>query len=82
MQCLPIIATCDQCAACCMTQCSPPGYLLLLCQPQKSHEWPDQEDVQRVEYLPHEARLAIDRYRRDLVRRQRDRILKRTLDSA
>lgn len=63
------IDNCDDCGACCMAQCSPPGYLLLLCQPQRAHEWPDQEDVERVKHLPHAARLAIDRYRKALAQK-------------
>jgi Fe-S-cluster containining protein len=61
--------TCDNCGACCIAQCSPPGYLLLICQPQRSDEWPDKEDVERVKRLPHGALLVINRYRREAARK-------------
>lgn len=53
---------CYNCGACCMEQCSPPGYLLLLQQPDKAYQWPDRDDLDRVGNLPAQALRAISDY--------------------
>lgn len=55
-----------------MAQCSPPGYVLLLCRPESMSEWPEPEDVERFKALPHDARLSLERYVRDMKNRRGD----------
>ena len=50
---LPIIDTCDDCGACCLTQKSPPGYAMLLADPTLQDDpGPFAEDVVRLRSLP------------------------------
>ena len=57
---LPILESCDGCGACCLEQSSPPGYLLLICNPDYSEFEP--ENAARLAALPAKARAEIDRY--------------------
>lgn len=59
---LPIL-DCNDCGACCATQCSPPGYVLLLTVSEKDQdEWPHPEDVARIRSLPAEAETSLREY--------------------
>lgn len=65
---LPIL-NCDDCGACCLEQGSPPGYILLLgCRErgESTDDWPDQEDVTRLDELPAAARRLLIEHRRRL----------------
>ena len=55
---LPVLS-CDNCGACCETQCSPPGYVLLLTNPHLRVSWPEPMDVYRLGSLPEPARISL-----------------------
>ena len=57
---LPVIESCESCAACCMDQGSPPGYILL--HRHGGQGWPDQEDVERFRHLPSKARVILKKH--------------------
>lgn len=60
---LPVIDTCDGCGACCMQQSSPPGYLMILAQPDA--DWTDgpfAEDAERIKSIPPDAIAALSEY--------------------
>jgi Fe-S-cluster containining protein len=64
---LPVIESCDGCGACCFEQASPPGYLYILVNPGDYSGSEFAEDAERLKHLPTEARLALDKYRDDLL---------------
>jgi len=50
------LSNCDNCGACCMAQTTPPGYVAVL---YDYRSWPDEEDKERCQEMPREARAAI-----------------------
>ena len=66
---LPVIESCDGCGACCFEQGSPPGYLLILCQPETIEpDGPFADDLQRFKDLPANAIRDLLEYRERLLR--------------
>lgn len=70
---LPIVQveSCEGCGACCMAQGSPPGYIGLIPGHESGlsrDEWPDREDIERVDTMPREAVKILLRYRAQLLR--------------
>lgn len=61
---LPVIESCDGCGACCMEQESPPGYVMLIAQPQlgKGKRNQFRDDVKRLKHLPKAARQELDEH--------------------
>lgn len=73
---LPVINSCDDCGACCMRQSSPPGYIQFICQPDIDHigtAW--EEDFERFQKLPAEARRELEAYVAKLRRGDFDGVL-------
>ena len=67
---LPIIDSCDGCGACCMTQESPPGYAMLLANPQMmDNPGPFAEDVERLRLLPQAAINELRAYLDDVLKK-------------
>jgi len=57
------VLDCDGCGACCMAQCSPPGYVIFAKPPPWIDEIPD-DDFDRMMYdsAPAEAKAALQEY--------------------
>lgn len=56
----PVIRDCSGCGICCLETGSQAGiYLELATQPKLAAEWPDQEDVGRIDAIPQAAWQAI-----------------------
>jgi len=65
---LPIIESCDNCGACCFEQQSPPGYVMLLSQPDFADDpGPFEDDVERLLQLPEEAITELRSYLKQLL---------------
>ena len=62
---LPVLS-CDDCGACCFEQGSPPGYLGLMNGVLSRDEWPDEDDIPRLDSMPDEARAVLLAYGADL----------------
>lgn len=57
---LPIIDNCDGCGACCMSQCSPPGYLFP--KGESARHWMEKRDLDRYMSLPLGAQRDLEEY--------------------
>ena len=65
---LPIIESCEGCGACCFEQQSPPGYVMLLSQPDLAEgDSPFAEDLQRLNKLPEAVLAELRKYLADLL---------------
>ena len=58
------LVSCQHCGACCVTQSSPPGYVILMLRGDGS--WPVEADVTRFRNLPRDAMEVLDDYAREL----------------
>lgn len=59
---LPVIETCDGCAACCLPQGAPPDFVALRLNPHFAEDPSFAEDVAILARLPEEARRLLDEY--------------------
>jgi Fe-S-cluster containining protein len=64
---LPTIESCDDCGACCFEQQSPPGYVLLLSNPDYLNDESVAEDAARIKAMPEEAVAELRSYMSQLL---------------